>query len=45
MSTDERGEILSLEDLAASGFVDDHELRDVVRSTARAYQQRSKAIP
>jgi CBS domain-containing protein len=45
---DEHGQaqgILSLEDLPASGYVDDHELRDVVRSIARAYRQRSKAIP
>jgi hypothetical protein len=37
--------LLSLEDLAASGHIDDHELRDVMKSIARAYQLRSAAVP
>jgi CBS domain-containing protein len=37
--------MLSLEDLAASGYIDDHELRDVMRRIARAYQLRSAAVP
>jgi len=45
---DERGHprgLLSLEDLAASGYVKDHELREVMKSIARAYQLRSAAVP
>jgi CBS domain-containing protein len=37
--------LISLEDLAASGYIDDQELRAVMRSIARAYQLRSAAIP
>jgi CBS domain-containing protein len=37
--------VLSLEDLAASGYIDDHELRAVMKSIARAYQLRSAAVP
>jgi CBS domain-containing protein len=37
--------LLSLEDLAASGYIADHELREVMKSIARAYQLRSAAIP
>lgn len=37
--------VISLEDLAASGYVADAELRDVMESIARAYQLRSLAIP
>jgi CBS domain-containing protein len=37
--------LLSLEDLAASGYVDDHELRIVMKSIARAYQLRSASVP
>lgn len=44
----ERGKplgVISLEDLASSGYIEDHELRAVMRSIARAYQLRSKAVP
>lgn len=37
--------MLSLEDLAASGYIDDHELREVLKTIARAYWRRSAAIP
>lgn len=37
--------LLSLEDLAASSYVDDHELRAIFKSIARAYQLRSASIP
>jgi hypothetical protein len=37
--------MLSLEDLAASGYIGDHELRAVAKSIARAYQLRSAAVP
>ena len=37
--------IISLEDLAASGYIADHELREVMRQIARAYQLRSKSVP
>ena len=37
--------ILSLEDLAASGYIADRDLRAVMKSIARAYQLRSLAVP
>jgi signal-transduction protein with cAMP-binding, CBS, and nucleotidyltransferase domain len=37
--------MLSLEDLAASGYVADKDLREVMKSIARAYQLRSPSIP
>jgi CBS domain-containing protein len=37
--------VVSLEDLAASGYIADSELRSVMKSIARAYQLRSLAIP
>jgi CBS domain-containing protein len=37
--------LLSLEDLAASGYVADSELRAVMKSIARAYQLRSRSVP
>jgi CBS domain-containing protein len=37
--------VISLEDLAASGYIADSELRSVMKSIARAYQLRSLAIP
>jgi CBS domain-containing protein len=37
--------LVSLEDLAVTSYVDDHELRDLVKAVARAYQLRSAAIP
>jgi CBS domain-containing protein len=37
--------MLSLEDLAASGYIADGDLRAVMKSIARAYQLRSRAVP
>jgi CBS domain-containing protein len=37
--------LLSLEDLAASGYVEDSELRQVLKTIARAYWRRSAAVP
>lgn len=37
--------MLSLEDLAASGYVEEHELQDVFKAIARAYRLRSAAVP
>jgi CBS domain-containing protein len=37
--------LLSLEDLAASGYIGDGELRQVLRTIARAYWRRSAAVP
>jgi CBS domain-containing protein len=37
--------LLSLEDLAASGYIQDSELREVMKTIGRAYQLRSAAVP
>jgi CBS domain-containing protein len=37
--------VISLEDLAASGYVEDHEFREVAKVIARAYQLRSTVVP
>jgi CBS domain-containing protein len=37
--------MLSLEDLAASGYIDDGELRKALKTIARAYWCRSAAVP
>jgi CBS domain-containing protein len=37
--------MVSLEDLAVTSYVEDHELRDLVKAIARSYQLRSTAIP
>jgi CBS domain-containing protein len=37
--------VISLEDLAASGYIDDHDLRVVMKTIARTYQLRSAAVP
>jgi CBS domain-containing protein len=37
--------LVSLEDLAVTSYIEDHDLRELVKSIARAYQLRSAAIP